>query len=104
MRQRARRARCARSGPEFCFARIRRSLPRPPPLRSSRARYAYFFGLCVHKLAHFFDVVHGTRHDFFMSEYRANYHLRWVQLLLSRGFDPASVERECREMVWQVVD
>ena len=28
--------------------------------------YAYFYGLCVHKLAHFFDVVHGTRHDFYM--------------------------------------
>lgn len=23
--------------------------------------YCYFYGLCVHKLAHFFDVVHGTR-------------------------------------------
>jgi hypothetical protein len=30
----------------------------------------------VHKLSHFFDVVHGTRHDFFMSEYRALYMLR----------------------------
>ena len=104
MRQRARRARCARSGPEFCFARIRRSLPRAPPLRSSRARYAYFFGLCVHKLAHFFDVVHGTRHDFFMAEYRAVYMAKWVALLCARGFDPAEVEREFPSLLWEVTN
>ena len=41
-------------------------------MRSDPYVYAYLYGLCVHKLAHFFDVVHGTRHDFYMSEYRAN--------------------------------
>eukprot|EP00966_Prymnesium_polylepis_P307955 7116976-Prymnesium_polylepis.1 len=66
--------------------------------------YCYFYGLCIHKLAHFFDVVHGTRHDFYMTEYRANYDLRWVQLLLARGFDPAQVEREFEGKLWQVVD
>ena len=30
----------------------------------------YVYGLFAHKLAHFFDVVHGTRHDFFMNEYK----------------------------------
>ena len=66
--------------------------------------YAYFYGLCVHKLAHFFDVVHGTRHDFYMTEYRANHDLRWIQLLLERGFEPDSVEREYRHLLWSVVD
>eukprot|EP00163_Fabomonas_tropica_P028107 TRINITY_DN5650_c0_g1_i2.p1 TRINITY_DN5650_c0_g1~~TRINITY_DN5650_c0_g1_i2.p1 ORF type:complete len:164 (-),score=17.53 TRINITY_DN5650_c0_g1_i2:201-623(-) len=28
--------------------------------------YCYFYGLCIHKLAHFHEVVHGTRHDFRM--------------------------------------
>lgn len=73
-------------------------------VRADSYIYAYFYGLCVHKLAHFFDVVHGTRHDFFMSEYRANYDLLWVQLLLARGFDPAKVEREHRNLLWKVVD
>ena len=73
-------------------------------VRSDAFVYAYFYGLCVHKLAHFFDVVHGTRHDFFMTEYRANYALQWVQLLLARGFDPAAVEAEHRALLWTVVD
>ena len=66
--------------------------------------YAYFYGLCVHKLAHFFDVVHGTRHDFYMSEYPANHDLRWQQLLLARGFEPSQVEKEHRRLLWSVVD
>ena len=66
--------------------------------------YCYFYGLCVHKLAHFFDVVHGTRHDFFMSEYRANHQLKWTHLLLSRGFEPADVEKTWRKLLWTVVD
>ena len=53
---------------------------------------------------HFFDVVHGTRHDFFMSEYRSNYDLQWIQLLLARGFDPAKVEKEHRNLLFTVVD
>ena len=66
--------------------------------------YCYFYGLCVHKLAHFFDVVHGTRHDFFMDEYRAHYAAAWTALLLARGFDPAAVEREFESQVWEVVN
>jgi hypothetical protein len=31
--------------------------------------FTYFYGLFVHKLSHYFDVVHGTRHDFFCTEY-----------------------------------
>jgi hypothetical protein len=58
----------------------------------------------VHKLAHFFDVVHGTRHDFYMTEYRAHHDYEWVQLLLERGFDPAAVEQEYYHLLWQVVD
>lgn len=50
------------------------------------------------------DVVHGTRHDFFMSEYRANYDIQWLNLLLARGFDPAKVECEYRHLLWKVVD
>ena len=73
-------------------------------VRTDAFVYAYFYGLCVHKLAHFFDVVHGTRHDFFMSEYRANYDLQWSQLLLARGLDPAKVEKEFRHLLWKVVD
>ena len=37
----------------------------PPPLdvRNLPWTYMYFYGLFAHKLAHFFDVVHGTRHE-----------------------------------------
>jgi len=28
----------------------------------------YLYGLCIHKLAHFHDIVHGTRHNFYMNE------------------------------------
>ena len=73
-------------------------------VRSDAFVYAYFYGLCVHKLAHFFDVVHGTRHDFFMDEYRSHFGARWVALLLARGFDPAAVEREFESECWEVVN
>ena len=73
-------------------------------VRTDAFVYAYFYGLMVHKLAHFFDVVHGTRHDFFMSEYRAHYALRWVELLLARGFEPADVERRYASECWEVVN
>jgi len=73
-------------------------------VRTDAYVYAYFYGLCVHKLAHFFDVVHGTRHDFYMTEYRANYELKWVELLLQRNFDPADVEQEWRHLLTRVVD
>jgi len=66
--------------------------------------YCYFFGLAVHKLAHFFDVVHGTRHDFMMTEYRCHYALKLVELLAYRGFDPAAVERDYGHLLHQEVD
>ena len=66
--------------------------------------YCYFFGLMVHKLAHFFDVVHGSRHDFFMTEYRCNYVLRFVCLLQRRGFDPSAVEKEFGDLVHREVN
>lgn len=50
--------------------------------------YTYFYGLLIHKLGHLFDVVHGTRHDFFMSEYRCLFIEQWIDLLESQGFDP----------------
>merc|ERR1712048_988205 len=54
--------------------------------------YMYFYGLHIHKLAHFHDVVHGTRHDFFMNEIRIEFLSEWIELLESKGFDPASLE------------
>jgi len=66
--------------------------------------YCYFYGLCVHKLAHFFDVVHGSRHDFFMTEYRCNYTLAFISLLARRGFDAAEVERRFADLVHREVN
>lgn len=54
--------------------------------------YMYFYGLHIHKLAHFHDVVHGTRHDFFMNEIRIEFLPAWILLLESKGFDPADLE------------
>jgi len=71
----------------------------PVDIRRYAYPYCYFFGLCVHKLAHFFDVVHGTRHEFFMNEYRVHYALHFIQLLIRRGFDPESVEREYGHLI-----
>ena len=39
-----------------------------------------------------------------MSEYRANHDLQWVQLLLSRGFEPSAVAAQYRPLLWSVVD
>ena len=66
--------------------------------------YCYFFGLAVHKLAHFFDVVHGTRHEFMMTEYRCHHALKFIELLTSRGFDPAAVESQFGRLLHQEVD
>lgn len=55
--------------------------------------YTYMYGVLVHKLAHFFDIVHGTRHDFFMTEYRINFALAWIELLERKGFDPDKVSK-----------
>lgn len=54
--------------------------------------HLYIYGLLVHKLAHFFDLVHGTRHDFHMNEIRIEYLLPWLDLLESKGWDPAELE------------
>lgn len=53
--------------------------------------YTYFYGLLIHKLAHFFDIVHGTRHDFFMTEYRCVFMMKWLNLLDKHGFDSEQV-------------
>ena len=65
----------------------------------------FFYGLMTHKLAHFFDVVHGTRHNYFMSEYRTQFILEWVNLLERRGFDPEEVERlsYAHDHLWKFV-
>ena len=69
--------------------------------------YTYFYGLFVHKLAHFFDIVHGTRHNFFMTEYRAQFALDFIELLERKGFNPDNIEQlefgEKHLPVWSVV-
>ena len=62
-------------------------------LRRAAASYMYFYGLFCHKLAHFFDVVHGTRHDFFMNEFRIDTLFKWIALLHKKGWDPAELEQ-----------
>merc|ERR1712110_1167853 len=54
--------------------------------------YLYIYGLLVHKFAHFFDAVHGTRHDFYMNEVRIEHQMEWLELLESKGWDPAALE------------
>ena len=54
--------------------------------------YTYIYGLLIHKLAHFFDIVHGSRHNFFMTEYRSLYMMQWIALLESKGWEPETVE------------
>lgn len=54
--------------------------------------YMYIYGLHIHKLAHFHDIVHGTRHDFFMNELRIEFLDEWIRLLERHGFDPAFLE------------
>lgn len=49
-------------------------------------------GLHIHKLGHFHDIVHGTRHDFYMNELRVEFILEWLALLERKGFDPAKLE------------
>ena len=44
-------------------------------------------------LAHFFDIVHGSRHNVFMTEYRSLFMMQWLALLESKGWDPETVER-----------
>ncbi|EGD75783.1 hypothetical protein PTSG_07901 [Salpingoeca rosetta] len=55
--------------------------------------YMYFYGLHIHKLAHFHDIVHGTRHDYFMNELRIEFLDEWLALLDSKGFDAEALEQ-----------
>ena len=63
-----------------------------PDVRDFPFTYMYFYGLFAHKLAHFFDVVHGTRHDFFMNEYKIEGMTRWIKLLRRKGWNAAELE------------
>lgn len=65
--------------------------------------YTYFYGLCVHKLAHFFDVVHGTRHNYFMNEFRCNFVCQWMELLESKGFHDVEALPYAKDHLWKVV-
>ena len=60
-------------------------------VRANPFPWCYFYGLCIHKLAHFHYVNHGTVHDFYMDELRIEHCEDWIQLLLARGFDPAEL-------------
>ena len=67
--------------------------PLPPvDIRSFPFSYMYFYGLFAHKLGHFFDVVHGTRHDVFMNEYKIEGMTKWIKLLRRHGWSPAELE------------
>ena len=54
--------------------------------------YMYIYGLLIHKLAHFHDAVHGTRHAFFMEELRIEFIEAWIDMLTQKGFDPTQLE------------
>merc|ERR1712196_412410 len=54
--------------------------------------FCYFYGLLIHKLGHFHDIVHGTRHDFMMNELRIEFLMTWLDYLEDHGFDPAELE------------
>jgi len=73
-------------------------------VRSDPWTYCYLYGLMIHKLGHFHDIVHGTRHDYYMNELRIEFLENWLDLLESKGFDPASVETQelTRRMVKQL--
>ena len=66
--------------------------------------YCYLYGLLIHKLGHFHDIVHGTRHDFYMNELRIEYMESWIALLEKKGLDPAAIETSVltRRMVKQL--
>ena len=61
-------------------------------LKADTFAYCYFYGLFIHKLGHFHDIVHGTRHDFFMNELRIEFLLEWLALLERHSFDAAEIE------------
>jgi hypothetical protein len=74
-------------------------------VRTHPFAYTYFYGLFVHKLAHYFDVVHGTRHDFFCTEYRSNFVLDWIDLVERKGFDTEEVIAAdyAQNHLWEIV-
>jgi hypothetical protein len=37
-------------------------------VRRSSFVWCYLYGVLIHKLGHFHDIVHGTRHDYYMNE------------------------------------
>lgn len=39
-------------------------------VRRSSFVWCYLYGVLIHKLGHFHDIVHGTRHDYYMNEVR----------------------------------
>jgi len=61
-------------------------------VRTHEFVHLYIYALMVHKLAHFHDIVHGTRHDFYMQELRIEFMMAWLEYLESKGFDPARLE------------
>jgi len=65
--------------------------------------WCYLYGLMIHKLGHFHDIVHGTRHDYYMHELRIEFLEPWLELLEAKGFDPAAIETgELRFTVKQI--
>ena len=73
--------------------------------------YAYFYGLLIHKLAHFHDIVHGTRHDFYMNEVRIEFLEGWLSLLEKKAFTiqddrflPHNVMRTHRDLLCDTVN
>ena len=54
--------------------------------------HMYIYGLMIHKLGHFHDIVHGTRHDFYMQELRIEFMMAWLDYLEHQGFNPAQLE------------
>jgi hypothetical protein len=60
-------------------------------VRADPFAYLYIYGLFIHKIAHFHDIVHGTRHDFFMDELRIETMRDWIGLLERKGFEPSAL-------------
>lgn len=64
--------------------------------RDDAFAYTYIYGLLIHKLAHFHDAVHGTRHAFYMDELRFEFLEQWISLLESKGFDAQDMDTSRR--------
>ena len=46
----------------------------------------------VHKMSHYHDGLHGSRHDFFQNEMRIEFMIDWLDYLESKGFDPEKID------------